>query len=658
MQSLAASMGETKEYYGWARRPLMEYWRQSDDAYLCYRQLPQNAGMQWTDKSDFGSTDIFDGVNGLATKLSLALMPKDGSWLTVVSRENDDAKVVQAIQAQQLWMHDRAKTRQMVARHLKQLMVRGTSALHITWEHRTRRKQISTPLGRKRLKALMKAGKVPQKNIDLIDQYYDEVPAYIGPKIRVVDALDLFLDPAHDLTVDRNSAYIVSTYRRLAELLKETDADDVKLYSNLKDINGWTPSDIYMKDVEGSNRVRNLNTMGVFPQNQTNDSEVYVPVYVCYFPYYSHQGEEFYDTYFHLAEDKQGQKRLIRIEQNPSIDGHQFVIKDTMVDWFGNTAYGISLVEKLISKYHQKQVLEAVTLEAAITSVFPAYNVLSGVLRDDTGVSFSPGDINEVAQNPAGLNVMAPVPAPLQGVGIGMQEIRFWGEDIKSGFGEWGAGQDNPTRSISNRTTATEANINASSGSLATDELVEKYSVSIQELAQLCFNLSQQELKPENKTDAKTGKAGKKLSYPQYAGPGAAKEAEIDWDDFVVPRDIMVAGRNGAFDKAAAVNNRIEFLKALAQAVSMVPAAAQIVQPIIFEIAEKMDISIPDEAKASPEELAAHNPEIFQAVMKMFAQQHPQIAQAVQMMLQQEQQTQGKNGKGAPQQAIPVGMPQ
>src|SRR5665213_338913 len=168
-----------------------------------------------------------------------------------------------------------------------------------------------------------------------------------------------------------------------------------------------------------------------------------------------------------------------------------------MVDWFGNTAYGISLVEKLISKYNQKQVLEAVTLEAAIKSVFPAYNVLSGVLRDDTGVSFSPGDINEVAQNPAGLNVMAPVPAPLQGVGIGMQEIRFWGEDIKSGFGEWGAAQNNPTRSVQTRETATAANINASSGSLATDELVEKYSVSIQELAQLCFNLSQQELKPE-----------------------------------------------------------------------------------------------------------------------------------------------------------------
>jgi hypothetical protein len=647
MQSLAQSLGETKEYYGWARRPLMEYWRQSDDAYLCYRQLPQNAGMQWTDKSDFGSTDIFDGVNMLATKLSLALMPKDGSWLTVVSRENDDAKVVQAIQAQQLWMHDRAKTRQMVARHLKQLMVRGTSALHITWEHRTRRKQISSPLGRKRLKALMKAGKAEQANIDLIDQYYEEVPAYIGPKIRVVDALDLFLDPAHDLTVDRNSSYIVSTYRRLAELLKETNADDELLYSNLKDINGWTPSDIYMKDVEGSNRVRNLNTMGVFPQNQTNDTEVYIPVYVCYFPYYSHQGEDFYDTYFHLAEDKQGMKRLIRIEQNPSIDGHQFVIKDTMVDWFGNTAYGISLVEKLISKYNQKQVLEAVTLEAAITSVFPAYNVLSGVLRDDTGVSFSPGNINEVAQNPAGLNVMAPVPAPLQGVGIGMQEIRFWGEDIKSGFGEWGAAQNNPTRSVQTRETATAANINASSGSLATDELVEKYSVSIQEMAQLCFNLSQQELKPDPKT--------KKLSYPQYAGPGAAKQAEIDWDDFVVPRDIMVSGRNGAFDKAAAVNNRIEFLKAIAQAAPMMPSAAQVVQPIIFEIAEKLDISIPDDAKTPPDQLAASNPEVVQAVMHKLAQEHPQIAAVVQQMMQAEQ---AQGGKKPAQQGNPMGMGQ
>ncbi len=628
-------------YYEWARRPLMEYWRESDDAYLCYRQLPHNAGMQWTDKSDFGSTDIFDGVNMLATRLSLAMMPKDGSWLTVVSRQGDDAKIVQGIQAQQLWMHDRAHTRRMVARHLKQLMVRGTSALFISWENRSRRKKISNPQGRKRLKSLLKSGKVPKANIDLIDNYYDEVPEYVGPKIRVLDALDLYLDPAHDLTVDRRSAYIVSTYRRLDELHREEDRDGNKIYSNLDEVKAWTPTEIYMKDVEGSNRIRNLNTMGVFPQNQPYRNEGYVPVYICYMPYYEYQGEKFYDTYFHIAESRESSiSRIIRIEQNPSIDGHQFLIKDTMVDWFGNTAYGISLVEKLLSKYHQKQVIEALTLEAAITSVFPAYNVLSGVLRDDTGVSFSPGDINEVAQNPAGLKFIEPMPMPnTTGVGLGMQEIRFWGEAIAQGFGEWGVQNNNPTRSLSTRTTATEANISATSGSLAIDELVEKFSVSLQELCQLTYDLSRQELEPEG---------GDKIAFPQMQGPGMAKQAEISWNDFKVPRDIMVQGLHGQYNKSERIQAGTEFLKGIAGLANLLPNASQLAEPVVLQLADALNIPIPEQAKMDPNQLAATNPAVVQAVMQKLAQQNPQAAAAVQQVLAMQQAAgQGQKGKSS-----------
>jgi hypothetical protein len=643
MTSLARKLWETKMYYEWSRRPLMDIWRQSDDAYLCYRRLPHNEGMQWTDKSDFGSTDVFDGVNMLATRLSLAMMPKDKSWLTVVSRQGDNAAVVEAIQAQQIWMHDRAHTRRMIARHLKQLMVRGTSALYITWENRERMQKISNAEGRKYLQRLVKAGGVKPEVANMVSDVLVPVTDYVGPKIRVLDCLDLYMDPAHDLSVDRKCSTIVATYRRLEELIREKDRNGDPLYSNLDGLEPMTATEIYMKDIEGSNRIRDLNTMGIFPQNQPYRNEGYVPVYICYFPYYEHEGEKFFDTYFHIAESRIGRNaRIIRVE-TPDQKGN-FIIKDTMVDWFGNTAYGISLVEKLLSKYNQKQVLEAVTLEASLTSVFPAYNVLAGVARDDMGISFSPGAINEFAQNPMQEKWISPMPVPAQGVQLGMQEIRWWGEQISSGFGEWGANSENPSRNISNRETATAANIKATSGSLAIDELCEKFSVSLQELAQTCYDLSRQEMEPDAKGN---------IAFTKMMGQGTAQEASIAWNDFQAPRDIVVSGLYGAYNKQQHIMNLTEGLKGIGQLANILPNAAQLAQPMLIELLNKLDIQVPKQAEMDPNQLAASNPQVRQAVLQQLAQQNPQLA-AVMAGATQAMQASG-NGKpqfrGQPPQA-------
>lgn len=646
MLSLARRLWETKMYYEWARRPLLEIWRQCDDAYLCYRQLPHNEGMQWTDKSDFGETDIFDGVNMLATRLSLAMMPKDASWLTVVSRQGDDAKVVEAIQAQQLWMHDRAHTRRMVARHLKQLMVRGTSGLYVTWEHRERQRKLSTAEGRRRLKRLLKTGQIDTATANKIDDIYIPVTDYVGPKIRVIDSLDLYMDPAHDLSVDRRTSTIVATYRRLEELKLETDRAGNPLYENLEGLEPYTPTEIYMEDIEGSNRIRDLNTMGVFPQNQPYRNEGFVPVYVCYFPYYEHEGEKFFDTYFHLARSRQGKiARLIRIEQNPSEEGHQFLIKDTMVDWFGNTAYGISLVEKLLAKYNQKNVLAAITLEAALTSVFPAYLVMAGMLRDDTGISFSPGALTEVEQNQNGLKIIEPVPINPQGVQIGLAELRWWAENIATGFGEWGAISQGDQKSASNRETATSVNVKATSGSAALDELVEKFSVSMQELGQLCFDLSRQEMEPD-----KDGK----IKFTKMNGVGSASEEGIDWDQFQAPRDIVVSGENGHYNRAQEIMNLNEAIKGIAQLAGVpgaLPNAAQLIEPLMERLLNKMNVEIPPGAKMSDVALAVHNPEIQKAVIQDFLKKNPQIGSILQGAMSQLQQP--KNSNGANPQPIP-----
>jgi len=633
MKGVAKKLWHTKCYYEWARRPLMEVWRECDDAYLCYRELPYNEGMVWTDKSDFGETDIFDGVNTLAARLSLALLPKDGSWLTVVSRQNDDPQMVDQIQQQQIWMHNKAHTRRQIAKHLKQLMVRGTSAIFWTWEHRAKLRKVSDIEGRRHLKRILQKGGVARKEARMIDDMRMEVPDYIGPKIRVLDCLDLYMDPALDLTVDRRAGSIIATYRRLSELLLETDRDGEELYGNLEGIEAFTATEIYMKDIEGSFRVRDLNTLGVFPQNQPYRNEGYVPVYICYMPYFEHEGEEFYDTYFHIAESREGSDiRVIRVEQNPSLDGHQFIIKDTMVDWFGNTAYGISLVEKMLSSYQQKNVIKAVTLEAAITSVFPAYNVLAGVLRDETGVSFSPGSLNEFAQNPMNEKFITPMPAPINGVPVGMKELQFWGEMIASAFGEWGAGTiDDPTKSVSSRKTATEANITATSGSLAIDELVEKFSVSLQELAQGTYDLARQELEPDQNGQ---------VSFPSMTGPNQVKQVGIDWDQFVVPRDVLVSGMHGQFNKAQEIQNMNQALEGIAKIAAILPNASALAQPIVIRLLDKMGISVPDEAKMSPIQLAAQNPQVMQQAAQSpqvqqlavagVLQKHPEIAKVVQ----------------------------
>jgi hypothetical protein len=656
MKGLAKRLWQTKMYYEWARRPLIEVWKECDDAYLCYRELPYNEGMVWTDKSDFGETDIFDGVNTLAARLSLALLPKDGSWLTVVSRQNDDPQVVDDIQQQQIWMHNKAHTRRVIAKHLKQLMIRGTSAIFWTWEHRARLRKVSDIEGRRHLKRILQKGGLKRKHANMIDDMRMEEPEYIGPKIRVLDCLDLYMDPANDLSVDRNTGTIIATYRRLSELKKETDRDGKNLYDNLDGIEAFTATEIYMKDIEGSNRIRDLNTLGVFPQNQPYRNEGYVPVYICHMPFYEHEDEEFYDTYFYLAESREGSDiRLIRVEQNPSADGHQFVIKDTMCDWFGNTAYGISLVEKMLSSYKQKNVIKAVTLEAAITSVFPAYNVLAGVLRDETGVSFSPGSLNEFAQNPMNEKFISPMPVPQQGVAVGMQELKFWGEMIAANFGEWGAGVvDNPTKSVSSRETATAANIKATSGSLAIDELVEKFTVSVQELAQGVYDLARQELEPDENGQ---------IAFPRQTGVNKVQQVGVDWDQFVVARDILVSGQHGQFNKAQEIQNMNEALEGLGKLASILPNASALAQPIVLRLLDKLGITVPDEAKMSPVQLAAQNPQVMQQAAQnpqvqqlavaSVLQQHPEIAGVLQSHLG----AQGQQGTGAPPKQGPQQRP-
>lgn len=632
MMTLARRLFHMKEYYHWARRPLEDSWRACDDAYLCYRELPENEGMIWADKSDFGATDIFDAVNSWSTRVSLAMMPKDESWLTVVSRQNDDAQIVKQIQDQQIWMHRKARTRRQWARHIKQLAVRGTSGILWTWEDVTRNRRLSNAVGRKKMKQFMKKNGADPKDIKLVGQVRIPETIFAGPHIRVLDSYDVFLDPQADLTNDRHSTTIVQTFRRLSDLMNEYDTDGEPMYDQevLKTIKPFLAEDIYVKDTIGAQRLRSLNTMGVFPQNQAFRTLELVPVFIVYTPYFEHEGEEFFDTYFHIAQSADGNAvSIIRIEENPSDDGHRFVIVDTMVDWFNNTAYGISPVEKLVSKYRQKNVIEAIVLNAALVTVFPAYNVLSGVVRDDTGISFAPGAINEIAFNALGLDFIKPMPVPETGLQIGLKELQWWGQSIAEGFGTQGMYNDDPSRTLSTRETATSVNMRATSGNVAIDEIAEKLGDSLQELCQGVFDVSRQMLQGD----------GKNIEYGAQAGAGQMQVRELRLDEFKEPRDIEVLGLHGVPNKIQEIQELREALQVIGQAAPALPNAGVLAQTVAMQLLSKLNVSIPDEAKISPEQIAAADPRVQAMALQSLLQQRPDIAHKLAM-------AGGNNGAG------------
>ena len=621
-----------KEYYHWARRPLEDVWRQCDDAYLCYRELPENEGMVWADKSDFGPTDIFDNVNTLATRLSLAMMPKDESWLTVVSRQQDDPEVIQAIQDQQIWMHRKARTRRAFARHLKQLIVRGTSGLIWNWQDVTRWKTLTTPESKKKIRAFLKASGADPSMMRLIGQAKIPETIFSGPQIYVADVYDIFLDPQCDLFNDRHPTTILQTFRRLSDLVAEEDSDGKPVYDRdiLANIKPFMAEDIYVKDTIGAQRLRSLNTMGIFPQNQAFRTVELVPVFICHVPYFQHEGEEFYDTYFHIAQSSDGNSvHMIRVEDNPSTDGHRFVIVDTMVDWFTNTAYGISPTEKTISKYRQKCVLEAIELNAALTTQFPAYNVLSGVVRDDSSISFAPGAVNEIAFNALGLDFIKPMPVPAQGAQLGLQNLRWWGQAIAESFGAQGMYNDDPTRTVSTRETATSVNVKASSGNLAIDELAEKFGDSLQDLCQGVFDMSRQMLEGD----------GENIEYGAKSGPGQMQLRRLRLDEFKQPRDIEVMGLHGIINKAQEVQELKDSLQVVLQGAPALPNAAVIAQSLVFQLLTKLNVKVPDEARMTPEQIAAGDPKVQQMALMQVLQQNPHIAANLQ---------QANHGQGAP----------
>lgn len=622
MSRLAYHLWQQKIYWHDARRPLEMKWRECDEAYLCYRRLPDTGGMDWVDNSEFGETDVFDNVNLLSIRMSLALMPRDYRWLTVSSRADEAQEMIEAIQDQQIYMHRKARTRRQFAKVIKQNIVRGTTALLWTWRENTRYKRLSStesrPLIRKHLKALG----ADQKDINKVIRARVPEVTFSGPHVRPLDVFDLWIDPHLDLTNTVYPATITQTFHFLPDLQDAVDDFGQPLYQNLEGLNPFSVEQIYAWD--NNFRMRSPEVIGVFPMFGIYPARItgftkLVPVYIFHFPYIKFENEEFYDTYFHVALNN-GFKfpRIIRVEENPSDSGHSHVLIDNYIDWFTNIGWGISGVEKALTYYRQKNLLQAITMNAATATTFPAQLVYSEGFRDDQEINFSPGALNAVSHNPLGLKVVEPVPVPTGGLQLGLQDLRFWAQEIRTKMGVDGLAIDNPSRSLAKEKTATEVNTDAATGSSMLDDFIEKFSDMLTDMCQGIYEASRKNLKPDAKGN---------LVF-EKALANRVQEVSIPFQQLDVERTVQVNGTVGAFNRAQEMQHILQAMQMTEEVAKVLPNAPAMIQKLWVQALERLNIPIDPKDLMSPEELAANNPQLQLQILQK-ATQNPEVVQAV-----------------------------
>jgi hypothetical protein len=441
---------------------------------------------------------------------------------------------------------------------------------------------------------------------------------------------DLFLDPEADIVLDRKSGNIVQTYRRLSDLQSEYDGN-TPVYDQkvLKDVTPWRAEDLYHKEADGQKRLQSLNTMGVYPQNALDRGTLLVPVYVFYCPFLEFEGKKFYDTYFHIAISHTGNTPMVvRVEENPSDQGHSFLLTDNYIDWFTNVAYGISGIEKQLSAYKQLGVVEAILLQAMVAAQYPALMIQDGILKENEGLNTAPGALNQIAMGALGENFIREIPTPANGVQLGLQDNRWYKQKVGEGFGNLGAENNDPTRSMSSRETATSVNYRATTGSRSVDDQAEKFGDTLQELCQGVFDMSRQMLMPDS---------NKQINYSRITGqPRQVLRESINYTDFMKEREVQVLGLHGVVNRSQEIQELRDALEVVGMAAQALPNAPVLTQAIALQLIQKLQVEIPPGAEQTPQQLAAADPRVQ---MDALQQVLPAAAAAL-------QQTQGKQQGG------------
>lgn len=637
MNKLAQYFYQIKMDWHDSRRPLEQKWRSCDEAYLCFRYLPDSGAIDYLDDSEFGETDIFDNVNRTAIAIMQRLLPRDGSYLdTSVNDEPEEDS--DAVRDFLVYKHRAAKSRRQLAKFMKMMIVRGDSAIFWTHEERTRMRRLTKAESFSKITDYLKVAGLSAEDASKFGRARISETIYSGPSVRVLDSHDYFLSPIADLTNLRSEPVIVQTFRFLQDLQNEFDEYGNHIYENLEGLEGTQAFDLYARQNDGAARIRSLNIMGIQPETNSQYGRL-VPVYICYFPYIKFEGKEFYDTYFHFAlngntagsgPDHRGGPRMIRIEENPTDSGHLQILPDTYIDFFTNVSYGLSAVEKALSTYRQKNVMQALMFNAAVATQFPAYMGFADAFKDGE-VSFAPGYYNEIANVGMKLSeILQPVPTPANGLQMALQDLRFMGEEIQAKMGTDGLQASNPARSLTSSPTATEVNRDAASGSMMVEEQSEKFSDTLTEFYQGSFEMMKQCTPPPDD------------GYLDYEKPDGPKRraAKLAYATFAKDRTIEVTGAKGITDRNQRTSAIMQMMQSAGGIAQFLPNAPAVIASMFYEACKLTGVQIPDDAKMTPQEIAAKNPQVQMAAIQQGIQQIAASQQKPQIGMSSPQQQQ------------------
>lgn len=616
MKDFAKELYEQYQFFNNARLELTrERWPACIDAYQCVRELPEARAMDWADQGRQGETDIKDGVDFLSDALCLALLPRDETAFAVLSRRAEDQGLLNDLRDLVSSLCRRCDLRGEYAKHIKQTLILGTSAIHISWRKAWRLRQYS------RAETVRRLAEIAWKNgldfdISQINLLAIRFPELVinQPVVKLIDMFNLLLDPTADLTNDADLPMIQVTYKTVDELKNARDEDGNPYYDQktLENITPLTLEEIYSWQSERHESIRAMGLNPTINMGQPQQGSRYVPVLVYHQMHRSFQGREFLDTYFHLALSGTSwhDARIVRAELNPNPNGGRNVFVDTYQDWIANTAYGTGVVEKSLPAYHHKNVISALTLNAQLATVFPAVTLIGGLLLDEAELELGPGGVNVIkTKGPWGpANFIAPIPAPQGGVQLGMMDQQFLGQKILGQMGAYGAILQDPTKTVSKSKTATQINTESTSGSVLRDNLLERMTIrTLEPLIQTIYDFARIHLEDDQIFFEKLGNSGMAL--------GSVERDDLDQD-----RQIVVTGYHSFLNKAQEIDQLKEVLAILAQGnwLQSDPALMGVAQDTLFRLLGRLGVKDLEKYKRDLVDIILSTPQGQRLQQEMF----------------------------------------
>jgi hypothetical protein len=627
-KKLASHLFEWYKHADTARSELSNViWPACDDAYNMYRILPRNRAMVWADKSTQGESDLRDSVDFLVDALMVQLMGQQGAWMTPVSYKPEDQATQNLVRDYLAYKHNISNTRDHLGTHYNQLFRRGTSAYSLEWHKIVRMRRLdpaqsSLLIGQASQQIVDQTGLDPSSVIPIIEKQMKrrriQEVRYNGPRVRALDMYDVILDPVADFRNDDDVPMATITYKTLDELKNAKDEDDKALYENLDDLTEWTPSQLYSLQPK---RYRNSQAIGINPHAAlTSAGNAFIPVLVFHRMYQKLDDALWVDSFFHVALSSSHMPRLIRSHENPSDYGHRDIFLDQYTD-ICNAAYGTGVVEKSLSNWQKKNIVSALALNAALVRVFPPLAVIADMLVDDRKIDVGPGGYNVIEYKPQiGTNFVAPLPIAQGGLEDAEQYESMLAQKIAKQTGAYGAAAQDGQSGKSK--TATEANINSTTGSIAQQNFLEKVSRNLEPFAQAYYDACRQYEEDDM------------LNFIVIAQGGDPQLGQLSKEILDQDRRMVVTGFHAIVNRAAEMQNQKDALQILTtgNAAQILANAPLIIQDIVLTLLGNLGVRNLDKFREPAFDLIKKEPQ-FQQQMAQILQQLAQTGVPQQLLL-------------------------